>query len=390
MNVTGMNERKKINLTFLASTLPVGGAENMLYAFVTHLDRDLFGVHILCLRSGGRMSEELARSGVDVRDNLMSSRLDVSAAWKLPALLRSIGTDVLCMLNHDDAMFWGKMCARRAGVPVTMLWVHANLIPGRKLTVRIINRLTMNMVSKVIALSQIHKRRILATYPHLSETKLVVIYNGVDTEKYCAVANGKRVPEGVDTRGHEHIIGTIARLSPEKNLEVLLRAARLVIEKEPDVLFLIAGDGPEREKYESLAKELGLVRNVRFLGMRRDVPDLLGTFDVAVLSSREEVFPMFLLEAMASGLPVVSTRVGSIEEIVEHGETGYLVEPGDHAELARRILALMEDAELAREMGRRGRMRVEEQFSIRKMVGDTQSLIESLFLEHSREWTSSR
>jgi glycosyltransferase involved in cell wall biosynthesis len=285
-------------------------------------------------------------------------------------------------------MFWGKMSAERAGVPVTLLWVHSNIITGKKLTVRIVNRLTMKMVSRVITLSQIHMRKILTTYPGLPEEKLVVIYNGVDVEKYRAAGNGGRNQDGVGSR--THVIGTIARLSPEKNMEVLLQAARLVIEKEPEVVFMIAGDGPERAKYENLAEELGLGTHVRFLGMRRDVPALLSTFDIAVLSSREEVFPMFLLEAMASGLPVVSTRVGSIEEIVEHGKTGFLVEKGDHADLASRILALLENPELAREMGERGRMRVERQFSITKMVSDAQSLIRGLFLEHSRRWTSSR
>jgi glycosyltransferase involved in cell wall biosynthesis len=385
-----MNKKKKINLAFLASTLPVGGAENMLQALVTHIDRDLFSISILCLRSGGRMSEELSRTGADVRDNLVSGKFDISAAWKLPSFLRSIGIDVLCMLNHDDAMFWGKVSARRARIPITLLWVHSNIIPGNKFMARIVSHLTMNMVSRVIVLSQTHRRTILSTHPRLSGEKLVVIYNGVDTEKYCAGEHGKRAPEGIDIQGYDHIIGTVARLSPEKNLEVLLGAARLVLGKEPKALFVIAGDGPEREKYENLTREMGIEGNVRFLGMRRDIPDLLGTFDVAVLSSREEVFPMFLLEAMASGLPVVSTRVGSIEEIVKDGETGYLVEPGDSVELAGRILTFLKDTDQACEMGKRGRMRVEEQFSLRKMVRDTQSLIEGLVLEHSRESTSSR
>lgn len=385
-----LNNKKKINLTFLASTLQVGGAENMLQALVTHLDRERFRANILCLRTGGRIGEELARSGVDVRENLMSGRLDVSIAWKLPALLKDKGTDALCMLNHDDAMFWGKMSAMRAGVPVTLLWVHWHTIPGNKLMVRLVSRFTMNMISRVIALSERHKRTILSNYPQLPERKLVVIYNGVDTDRFRADSDGRRAPEDVDARGYTHIVGTVVRLARQKSLEVLLHAARLVLEKEPKTLFVIAGDGPERRSYEGLAKELGIEESVRFLGMRRDIPALLGALDIAVLSSRDEVLPMFILEAMASGLPVVSTRVGSIEEIIEHGETGYLVEPGDHAGLAARIVALLQDSQLAREMGRRGRLRAESRFSIKKMVGDTQSLIENLLLEHSREWKSSR
>jgi len=368
----------KVNLTFLASTLPVGGAENVLLELVKNMDMQKFNVNIICLREGGRMSEELSRLGVKVTDNFITGRFDIRTVWKLPSLLRSTNTHVLCMLNHDDAMFWGKMCSRFARVPVSLLWVHSNLIPGTKLWVRLVNRLTMNLVSNIITISGIHRKRILSTYPSLREDKLTIIYNGVDTARYDSTAQEDNITDLPDLSGFSTIIGTVARLSPEKDLDVLMKAAKLVLEKKENALFVIVGDGPERGRYEQTARTLGVEDNVRFLGMRRDIPRILKMFDIAVLSSKDEVFPMFLLEAMASALPVVSTRVGSMEEVIEDGTTGFLVESGDYKGLADHILALSADGELAARMGRNGRERVEKFFSTRKMVDDIQTLIVDL------------
>ncbi len=375
---------KTSRVTFLASTLQIGGAENMLLELVRHMDRDRFPVRVLCLRSGGRMSDELRELGVPVRDNIIAGRFDVSAAWKVTGLLKSENTDVLCMLNHDDAMFWGKVCSRASRTPVALIWVHSNLIPGQKPMVRIINHLTAGMITKIVSISKSHRQRILETYTNLSPSLVDVIYNGVDTDLFHPGDRNDRTRVIPDAGGFGSVVGTVARLSPEKNMEVLLEAARLVLEEKGDTLFVIAGDGPERPSYERKVESLGIGGNVRFLGMRRDVPQVMRSFDIAALSSREEVFPMFLLEAMATGLPVVSTAVGSIDEIVEDGETGFLVETGDHGTLAERLLALVNDPRRLREMGKRGMERVEEHFSIRTMVDSFQGLITELLDRHPR------
>jgi glycosyltransferase involved in cell wall biosynthesis len=159
----------------------------------------------------------------------------------------------------------------------------------------------------------------------------------------------------------------MARLHSQKTLDVLLRAAKIVLEKREGTIFVIVGEGPERERLEQLSKELGIEEQVKFTGVRRDVPEVLKAFDIAVLSSEWEVFPMFLLEAMASKLPVVSTRVGSLEEVVEENLTGFLVDRGDFRGLADKILELASDRENAQRMGERGRQRVMEHFSTRKI-----------------------
>ena len=135
---------------------------------------------------------------------------------------------------------------------------------------------------------------------------------------------------------------------------LFLRTAAIVREKIPAARFLIIGEGPERPALERLAGELNLRDAVQFLGNRSDIPELLNALDVFVLTSQMEASPVSIMEAMACGKPVVAPRVGSIDESVIDGITGYLVDPGSSSLAAERILRLLEDPALARRMGRAG------------------------------------
>lgn len=372
-----MND-KKIHITFLASTLAVGGAENILLEVVKQFNKNEFVINIICLKHGGKLCLELRAIGVQVFENVMSGKIDLKVLIRLPKLLRKLSTDVLFVLNHDDAMLWGKICGRFGRVPVTLLWVHSTAIEGKKLVARLINHLTINFEDKVITISKAHKKTVLSRYPRIKNDKLEIIPNGIDINRFLLVEKDNGLIETLGIGRFKHRIGTVARLCPEKALDVLIRAAHVVVEEEKETVFIIVGDGKERGKIERLAERSGLRGHIKFLGARRDVPKILKCLDIAVLSSKEEVFPVFLLEAMASELPVVSTRVGSIEDIVEHGKTGLLTSPGDHHELAARLLELMRDQKMAVEMGREGRRRVNDFFSVEKMVDRMERLVREL------------
>jgi glycosyltransferase involved in cell wall biosynthesis len=149
-----------------------------------------------------------------------------------------------------------------------------------------------------------------------------------------------------------------------------VRAARDVLERHPDTVFLAAGGGDEQPRLEALARELGVDRSVRFLGARSDVPDVMAASDVGVLCSfgRIETFPLALLEFMASGKPVVSTNVGSVDQIVVDGETGFVIDEGDVAALARSLQTLVADPEVRARMGRAALERARSLFDVQIMV----------------------
>jgi glycosyltransferase involved in cell wall biosynthesis len=173
------------------------------------------------------------------------------------------------------------------------------------------------------------------------------------------------------------LVGTIARLEPEKDLFLLLEAFQSVRRVCPSVKLLIVGDGSLKADLEQRAKHRGLEKDVLFFGPRSDIPAVLGLFDVFVLSSFEEGLPLVILEAMAAGKPVVATAVGSIPEIVT-SETGVLVPKRDPERLAGALHRLLDDSALRRAMGRAGRALVESRYNLNDTVKGYQSLYEAM------------
>src|SRR5262249_23040999 len=203
----------------------------------------------------------------------------------------------------------------------------------------------------------------------VSERKLCLIRNGIDLAEFQAP---QRPVEAVKRAIH------VARLNIIKDQRTLLRAARLTADAVPDFRLDIVGDGEERPGLEALRDELRLTEHVRFLGERADVSQLLGQAGLFVLSSVGEGLSLTLLEAMASGLPVVSTNVGGNPEVVIHGMTGLLVPPASPPALAEAVLKLIRDPEGAQRMGRAGRRRVEAEFDMRRVAGRYEALYRQL------------
>ena len=210
------------------------------------------------------------------------------------------------------------------------------------------------------------------------DRKVRIIYNGVDPGLFDTTDDRSALAE-FNIPVHEKVVGIVAALRPEKDHATFLRAARMVLDVVPDVAFLVVGDGPTRAALEKLCTQLGISRNVHFVGTRSDVDRLLRSMNVFALSSNTvECFPMALLEAMACARPAVCTDVGGIPEMIEHGVSGYLVPPNQPGLLASRLIDLLNDANAARAMGRAGRRRVEIQFSLARSVEAAEQAIEDV------------
>jgi len=193
--------------------------------------------------------------------------------------------------------------------------------------------------------------------------RVTQIYNGVDTKVYFP-SNGNpelkqefRIPE--DT----FVIGTVGRLDPIKDHPTLFQAFEKIKETKQSVRLLVVGDGPERSILEEIAPE-----GVHFLGKRTDIPEILRSLDLFVLCSKNEGISNTILEAMATGLPVVATLVGGNPELVKNGESGTLVQPNDPDSIASAISNYMQNIDLKISHRKNGRSRVEKFFSIEKMV----------------------
>jgi glycosyltransferase involved in cell wall biosynthesis len=216
----------------------------------------------------------------------------------------------------------------------------------------------------------------------IKEEKIHVIYNGVDMEKFKPRPNRAEMYREFGLEEDHKIVLFVGRLYHRKGLEILLRSIPPVLREFSKVKFVISGKGfkKKEENLRILAQELNIEENVKFLGYVPDekLPSLYSASDIFVLPAIYENFPFAILEAQAAGLPVISTKVGGIPEFLVDNENGFVIDPGDSIQLTQRLLALLQDAKLAKEMGDRGRKLIEEKFDWRIITGQVIDLYHKL------------
>ena len=318
---------------------------------------------MLCISEQGELGDGAQRDGVAVSALNEPIGRNGRLPFRLAATLRSMEAEVI-HTHGPYAHLYGTVAARLAGNCRVVHTMHGFPWPRTRRR-RMLNRLSSALTSYVVAVSND-----LASYArrelNVREEKLRVIHNGINVDAF-AEQNGR------DWTKREGAI-MVARLSPEKDFQSLLMAADLVRKRHPDFRLMLAGEGPQRGEVEGLIRKLDLDQHVKLLGTRSDVPDLLASARVFILSSHTEGLSVALLEAMACGLPVVATAVGGNPEVVVDGDTGFLVAERSPDQLAGRLLWLLEHPDKAKWMGEAGRHRVREMFSVRRMVESYEKL----------------
>lgn len=369
-------DRGPLGVIFVITSMPVGGAETLLVELVRRMDRRRFLPEVCCLKQPGPLGEVL-QAEVPLWSRLLAHKYDLRVLPRLARLLRRRGIDaVITVGTGGDKMFWGRLAAWLASVPVICSALHSTGLPDR---VESLNRLLEPITDAFIAVARPHAQY-LAEHEGCPAHKVRVIPNGVDTQRFRPLPASPALQAALRLPPAAPVAAIVAALRPEKNHPLFLQAAAAVLAQIPQARFLVVGDGPQRSALENLARRLGIAPAVAFLGTRSDIPELLALCDVFVLSSHAEANPVCILEAAACGKPVVATRVGSVPETVHHGTTGYLVPPGDAKALADRIVELFRSPSKARALGQAGRQSVVTHWSIQGMVQGYQDLIEEIYM----------
>ena len=360
-----------IRVLYLITDLDVGGAERVLLETVRRLDRRRFRPVVSSLAPPGPMAREFDRLGVPVRGLAMRGLGDLARAAGLLRLLRRERPDVLhTHLFHANVL--GRLAARVSGVPVVVSTVH---VAEPRRWHLLLEGLTSGLVDEFVTVSEA-VRRYMVQRAHLPTERVLVIRNGVDPSRFRRPRGRFRRAQGIGPQ--EFLITTVGRLEAQKGLTHLLRAARTLAARRPEVRFLVVGEGPQRDRLGRLARQLGLGEGVRFLGFRPDVPQILVDSDLFVLASLWEGLPIALLEAMAAGLAVVATDVEGVREAVTDGREGLVVPPGDPEALAAALERVVGDAGLRRRLAAAARRRALGEFGWDKVVADTMALYERL------------
>lgn len=352
---------RPIHVVHVVHSLAVGGLETGVVNLVTAPGAAVRH-SIVCLTTTGPLASRL---GPDVPVTAIGKGRghDPVAFARLVRLLRRLRPDVVHSRNW--ATFDAVVAARLAGVGAVVHGEHGRDISdpdGLHARRNRIRRLCAPLVSRFVAVSH-DLRAWLVERVRVPAGKVVHICNGVDTERFAPGPDaGQRAALGVEP--DQLVVGTVARLDPVKDQATLIQAFALTLREHPRAALVIVGDGPCRDDLQRLAASLGLAARVRFLGERHDVPALLRTMDVFVLPSIAEGISNTVLEAMASGLPIVATRVGGNRELVEEGVHGFLVPKQNPGALAAALGTYLDDGSLRTLHAKSSRQRAVDAFNL--------------------------
>jgi len=288
--------------------------------------------------------------------------------------------------HNSKAGILGRIAANICRVPVIIHTQHSCVFKYgtlnyiQKKFYYFLEKISAKFTDKIIYISDSLKREFIEAKIG-SERNSVVIYSGIVVERYKMKVGVLEKNELLGLRKDEFIVGVISRLEPGKGNEFVIRAIPKIIHKFPNIKFVFIGDGSQRDYLENLAEALGVKEKILFLGLRKDVADLLQMFDIVCLASLYEGMGRVLLEAQAAGRPVVATRIGGIIDIVKDNKTGFLVASKDVDALAEAIIKLAGDRRLRKQMSEEARRFVDYRFSSAKMVVDIFNVYEELVLK---------
>ena len=370
----------RIRVLFIIGTLDVGGAETQLVELVTRLDRRRFEATVCCLAAAGPLEQRLAAAGVPIhaldfrgvrnRGNYVTSLPHVFARlWRLFRLMRETSPDIV-----HGVLFWAYLLGAYVGtlarVPVVVASRRSlGLFKADKPHYLMLERWADRFTDVFIANSEAVRRDSIER-EHLDPARVLVVRNGVDFSRFDHPAP----PAAGSQLGSRPRVIVVSNLIHYKGHEYFLRAWPKVLDRFPGATALLVGEGVMASPLQAIARELGIEGSVRFLGSRQDVAALLAASDLYVHPSLQEGYSNAILEAMASGRPVVATRVGGNPEAIADGETGLLVAPADPAALATAMLRLLEQPAFAARLGESAAEVVRRRFQMDTVVREYEDI----------------
>lgn len=365
-----MGKDEQIRVCHLISGDLWAGAEVQAYTLM----RALRGTPGLALQAvvlnEGMLSEKLREIGLGVAviDERRYGFMTIKS--RLARKLSADEVDILHTHRYKENVLGGLVKDRCGigGLVQTVHGIHEKLSGLKKLKMKFYmsmnDQLTRNRFSRVIAVS--HEIESILN-EKFGKDKVATIHNAVDIDSIKPSRSAEDARRELGLRTEQPLIGSVGRLVPVKGYDVFLKSAKLILEKQPEVAFVIVGDGPLRKELEIMARDMGLESNVIFTGFREDVLDLVNALDLFLVTSHHEGIPMSVLEAMALGKAVVSTNVGGMSEIIEDGVSGMLVQADNPGEIASKCLMVVTDRALGGRLGENAVNRIEDEFSTSKL-----------------------
>ncbi|OQW62567.1 MAG: hypothetical protein BVN29_19400 [Nitrospira sp. ST-bin5] len=363
----------KTTVLHLSTSSGPGGAERMISTLAAALNQGQVRVIVGLFRSGW-LQAECEQFGV--RTIVIPIAGVLGLQWFLGywGLIRKERV-ALIHAHEFSAIILGWMLAKMAGVPLVAT-VHGKNYFWEKWRRRVAYRIVSRYGSLVAVSADL--KRFICDKVGVAAERVQVIYNGVAAAQPVADEEAQKCKAELAIVGRYPVLGVVGSLYPVKGHRFLISAMPEIIRRWPGAVMLVIGRGELEASLKAQAELLGIEENIRFLGIRQDVPRLLSVLDAFVLPSLSEGLSLALLEAMAAGKPVVATAVGGNPELVEQGQTGFLVSSEDAGSLATKLIELLQDPLMMRRFSEHGAKRVRQLFSLEHMVGEYRGLYEIL------------
>ncbi|NOZ07575.1 MAG: glycosyltransferase [FCB group bacterium] len=369
----------KTSVIYITDSLGRGGAEKQLYYLCSNLPRDKYSVGIISLNDvpSKTYSNRLTKLGIPIwqltpEDSGLSNRLRA-----ITRILKAKKPDII----HSWSFYanpYASVCGFLAGIPVRLGSLRNNPF---SVAIRAMNPLlrwlAYHSVNGFVVNSRIARDQLIENgYP---TEKIFYVRNALEIDDTAHLQTEPADLSGFGIDPYTKVVATVGNIRSQKNHKLFVEAMQNVLQTVPDVKCLIVGVNIPREEalFRSLQQQiagLGLEDSIHFTGQRDDIPQLLRRITVFCLTSLSEGTPNVVLEAMAAGVPVVSTNVGDVPEIITDGENGLLVDSGDAAGLSRKVTALLEDENLATKLGEAGKRTIHEKYSVSRSVGEMETV----------------
>lgn len=359
----------KNKIAYILPSSEIGGTEKMVVSLAKGIQKSGFDCFVITLQSKGDFTRLLNENNI----KNYTLNLKKNILWGFIKFLFIIFKEKPSIIH--SFLFWGNLFAKILGnicfIPV--ICSQRSTDNWKKPIHWQIENFT-SFLCKIIISNSFTGKDVLVSKGKIKSNKIVVIPNGIDIN----VINPNTVFEKPENFKNKIIIGSIGNLRKAKGYEYLLKSIKIVTEKYKNVIFIIAGKGNEYKKLVKISKYLNISEYINFTGFVNNIYSILSFFDILVISSLWEGFPVVALEGMAMKKPIIATKSGDLPIIVDNGLTGILVEPKDYQSLANAIIFLLNNPETKQKMGNKGYEKIINKYTLDKMIQKHLEIYKSL------------
>jgi glycosyltransferase involved in cell wall biosynthesis len=373
----------RLKLLFVIDNLQFGGGERVFAQIIKGLPPDKYEISLASC-PGEPFHHAIETPQLQFFPTDFSKKLNFTLILRLYEIIK---TNEIKLVHGQGARaeFYARLASRLVGKSkyvstIAMPVGGFDVGPIRKKIYSLLNRFSEKFVDRFLVVSDVLREKMIRGRGIPAE-KVIRIYNGIEVDRYLPQdQNGsrERIRNEFNIEGDTLFIGAIGRLVWQKGFEHLVQAMPKVLNEFPQTKVLVVGDGPLRDDLEALAQKLRIEKHIIFANFRKDVKEILSALDILIVPSLLEGFPMVTLEAMAMAKPIIATAIDGIKEQIINGQSGVLIPPKDPTAVAEAIIKLRKDADFALHLGLEARRTVEEQFTVEKMVVETERVYFSL------------